>query len=44
MGYFQFGSTVIMLLPKGIAKWQPHLSAEFAVKLGQVMGHIEEKV
>ncbi|MDO8953437.1 MAG: archaetidylserine decarboxylase [Gammaproteobacteria bacterium] len=41
MGYFEFGSTIIMLLPKGMANWQPSLKAEDAVKLGQVLARIQ---
>ncbi|MDF2691254.1 MAG: psd, partial [Gammaproteobacteria bacterium] len=40
MGYFQFGSTVIMLLPKGMANWRPELKADQFVKLGQVLGSL----
>ncbi|MDF2530022.1 MAG: Phosphatidylserine decarboxylase, partial [Gammaproteobacteria bacterium] len=39
MGYFQFGSTVIMLLPKGMAQWRPELQMNQFVKLGQVLAN-----
>ncbi|MDF2940388.1 MAG: phosphatidylserine decarboxylase [Gammaproteobacteria bacterium] len=42
MGYFQFGSTVIMLLPKGMTSWRPELTSEQFVKLGQVLANIDQ--
>lgn len=35
MARFNYGSTVIVLLPKGVATLDPQLSAETAVRLGQ---------
>ncbi|MDQ3040258.1 MAG: archaetidylserine decarboxylase [Pseudomonadota bacterium] len=35
MARFNYGSTVIVLLPKGVAMLDPQLSAETAVRLGQ---------
>ncbi len=35
MARFNYGSTVIVLLPKGVATLDPQLSAEMAVRLGQ---------
>ncbi len=35
MARFNYGSTVIVLLPKGVAKLDPGLGAEMAVRLGQ---------
>ncbi len=35
MARFNYGSTVIVLLPKGVAMLDPHLSAEMPVRLGQ---------
>lgn len=40
MGHFRFGSTVIMLLPKGLANWQPGLKNDDFIKLGQVLGRL----
>jgi phosphatidylserine decarboxylase len=35
MARFNYGSTVIVLLPKGVAELAPHLSAESPVRLGE---------
>jgi phosphatidylserine decarboxylase len=35
MARFNYGSTVIVLLPPGVAELSPELQAETAVKLGQ---------
>ena len=35
MARFNYGSTVIVLLPPGVAELAPELQAEVAVKLGQ---------
>jgi phosphatidylserine decarboxylase len=35
MARFNYGSTVIVLLPKGVAQLAPHLSAESPVRLGE---------
>jgi phosphatidylserine decarboxylase len=37
MARFNYGSTVIVLLPKGAATLAPNLSAETPVRLGQVL-------
>lgn len=37
MARFNYGSTVIVLLPPGIADFAPHLDAEHAVQLGQAL-------
>jgi len=37
MGRFNYGSTVIVLLPAGVATLSPDLSAESPVRLGQVL-------
>ncbi|RDZ28825.1 archaetidylserine decarboxylase [Lysobacter silvisoli] len=37
MARFNYGSTVIVLLPKGVAELSPALSAETPVRLGQVL-------
>ncbi|HSM11258.1 MAG TPA: archaetidylserine decarboxylase [Lysobacter sp.] len=40
MARFNYGSTVIVLLPPGVAELSPELSAEWAVKLGQRLGTV----
>jgi phosphatidylserine decarboxylase len=40
IGRFQFGSTVIMLLPKGVMKWNQALSADCSLKMGEALGQI----
>lgn len=37
MARFNYGSTVIVLLPPGVAEFAPHLDAEHAVQLGQAL-------
>jgi len=37
MGRFNMGSTVVMLLPKGMSKWQQDLKAAMPVQLGQAL-------
>ncbi|MET0581466.1 MAG: archaetidylserine decarboxylase, partial [Pseudoxanthomonas sp.] len=37
MARFNYGSTVIVLLPPGVAELSPELKAESAVRLGQVL-------
>ena len=37
MARFNYGSTVIVLLPPGVADFAPHLDAEHAVTLGQAL-------
>jgi len=37
MGRFNMGSTVVMLLPKGMTKFKSELDAETAVQMGQAM-------
>jgi phosphatidylserine decarboxylase len=38
MGRFNMGSTVILLLPPGIAQWEAALTASAAVQMGQPLG------
>jgi phosphatidylserine decarboxylase len=38
MARFNYGSTVIVLLPKGVAALEPLLGAESPVQLGQRLG------
>jgi len=37
MARFNYGSTVVVLLPPGVAQFAPHLDAEHAVSLGQAL-------
>jgi phosphatidylserine decarboxylase len=40
MGWFNMGSTVILLFPKDRVQWQPQLSAGMPVRVGQPLGRI----
>ena len=40
MARFNYGSTVIVLLPKGVARLAPELRAETPVRLGQELGRL----
>lgn len=40
IGRFQFGSTVIMLLPKGVMEWNKTQSADCTLKMGEALGQI----
>lgn len=44
LGRFYLGSTAIVLLPSGVATWEPHLHAGELVQMGQRLGqlHAEE--
>ncbi len=39
MGRFRLGSTVVMLLPKGAARWNPDLTAGKTVRMGSTFGN-----
>lgn len=41
MARFNYGSTVIVLLPKGVAKLSPDLKAELPVRLGQRLASLQ---
>ncbi|WP_166254235.1 archaetidylserine decarboxylase [Marinobacter salicampi] len=41
MGRFRLGSTVILVFPKGVAKWDPAMDAARNVRLGEALGHCE---
>ena len=41
MARFNYGSTVIVLLPKGVAELAPHLGAEVAVRLGERLATLQ---
>jgi phosphatidylserine decarboxylase len=43
IGRFQFGSTVIVLLPKQVAEWQAQLQAGDFVYMGQAIGKIKNQ-
>lgn len=38
MGRFNMGSTVIVVLPPGVARWQEQLAPGMAVRMGQALG------
>ncbi|MNB79097.1 Phosphatidylserine decarboxylase proenzyme [compost metagenome] len=40
MARFNYGSTVIVLLPPGVAEFAPHLDAEHPVQLGQALAKL----
>jgi phosphatidylserine decarboxylase len=42
MGWFNMGSTVVLLFPKDRVRWQPQLAAGMSVRVGQVLGQIQE--
>jgi phosphatidylserine decarboxylase len=39
VGYFNFGSTAIVLFPEDSMQWLPELAAETTLKMGQTIGH-----
>ncbi len=41
MGWFNMGSTVILLFPRGRMSWQPQLAAGMPVRVGEPLGKIE---
>jgi phosphatidylserine decarboxylase len=41
MGWFNMGSTVILLFPKGRMQWQRDLAAGMTVRVGQPLGRIQ---
>jgi phosphatidylserine decarboxylase len=40
MGWFNMGSTVILLFPQGQVRWAPELAAGMAIRVGQVLGQV----
>lgn len=40
LGHFEYGSTVIVLLPNGIARWSAALSSGSKVSMGQALGDV----
>lgn len=40
IGWFNMGSTVILLLPPGGSEWRPGLDAGAALRMGESIGHI----
>ena len=41
MGWFNMGSTVILLFPKGRVQWLPALAAGMTVRVGQPLGQVQ---
>jgi phosphatidylserine decarboxylase len=41
MGWFNMGSTVILLFPKGMVRWQEQLAAGMSIRVGQPLGQIQ---
>ena len=44
MGWFNMGSTVILLFPKGRVQWRADLEAGMTVRVGQTLGRIQDPV
>jgi phosphatidylserine decarboxylase len=42
MGWFNMGSTVVLLFPKGRVRWQAQLAAGMSIRVGQPLGQIQE--
>jgi phosphatidylserine decarboxylase len=40
LGRFNMGSTVLLLLPPGLARWDPSLQPGAAVAVGQALGSV----
>jgi phosphatidylserine decarboxylase len=43
MGWFNMGSTVVLLFPKDRVRWQPQLAAGMSVRVGQPLGQIQDR-
>jgi phosphatidylserine decarboxylase len=41
MGWFNMGSTVVLLFPKGRVQWQAQLGAGMSIRVGQPLGRIQ---
>jgi phosphatidylserine decarboxylase len=41
MGRFNMGSTAIVLVPAGLARFSPELTPEMPVRVGELVGHLE---
>lgn len=41
LGWFNMGSTVILLLPDGVAEWSEHVQAGSLVRMGQSIGSLQ---
>jgi phosphatidylserine decarboxylase len=41
MGWFNMGSTVILVFPKGQVRWAADLAAGTAIRVGQVLGQVQ---
>jgi phosphatidylserine decarboxylase len=44
IGYFAFGSTVILLFERGRVRWLPHLKPGSPVRMGQAVGVLSDEV
>jgi phosphatidylserine decarboxylase len=42
MGRFRLGSTVILVFPKDVAKWDPAMDVARNLRLGEALGHCEK--
>jgi phosphatidylserine decarboxylase len=42
MGWFNMGSTVVLLFPKGRVQWRPDLQSGMTVRVGQPLGRIQD--
>ena len=40
LGWFNMGSTVILLMPQGVCNWRANLSAGMAVRMGEAIGEL----
>ncbi|MBS3804041.1 MAG: phosphatidylserine decarboxylase [Oleiphilaceae bacterium] len=43
MGRFRLGSTVILVFPKDVAKWDPAMDVARNLRLGEALGHCEHR-
>lgn len=42
LGWFNMGSTVIVLLPRGVATWRDSLQSGATVRMGEAIGHLAD--
>jgi phosphatidylserine decarboxylase len=43
LGWFNMGSTVIVLLPKGVCDWSPDLRSDKSVRMGTMIGSVKDQ-
>jgi len=43
MGWFNMGSTVVLLFPKGHVQWRPELASGMSVRVGQALGQVQPR-